>query len=183
MTTTASIFIATSLDGFISRLDGSIDWLTSANTLVPPGEDCGYGEFIKTVDVLVMGRKTFEQVLTFDPWPYQDLEVVVLSSRALNLPESLKRTVSTTTEAPAILVARLAATGATHLYIDGGKTIQSFLSAGLVSQITITVIPVLLGTGRPLFGPIASDCKLQLTSSKAYDFGFVQNTYRVLANT
>lgn len=91
MTIKNSVYIATSLDGFIAREDGAIDWLMEANKTVPPGEDCGYADFMKSVDVLVMGRNTYEQVATFDPWPYQGKRVVVLSSSSIVFPERLGR--------------------------------------------------------------------------------------------
>ena len=180
MTVKSSVFIATSLDGFIARSDGSIDWLDHANRLIPPGEDCGYGEFIASVDAIVMGRHTFQQVLTFAEWPYGRLPVVVLSHEPLFIPEAVSRTVSASEEAPDKLVARLSAQGARQLYIDGGRTIQSFLSAGLIDALTITVIPVLLGTGRPLFGALPHDVQLAHVATRIYDFGFVQHTYHVL---
>ena len=172
-----SVFIATSLDGFISRLDGSIDWLIEANRAVPEGEDCGYRAFFDTVDVLVMGRHTFDQVLTFDPWPYGGRKVVVLTSRPLG--PVLPPGVSSSAEPPDALLRRLAAEGARHVYIDGGETIRSFLAGGLIDRITTTVIPILLGSGRPLFGALPAEQWLSLVSSKAYPFGFVQSTYRV----
>ncbi len=174
-----SVFIATSLDGFIARPDGNIDWLTQANALVPEGEDCGYAAFMKAVDVVVMGSKTFEHVLTFDPWPFHDRKVEVMTSRPKALPPSLAAGVSVSSQSPAALVQRLTTEGNRRLYVDGGKTIQGFLAAGLVDDITITTIPVLLSAGRPLFGPLAHDVYLTLESSRAYDFGFVQNTYAV----
>jgi dihydrofolate reductase len=179
VTIKASVFIATSLDGFIARPDGNIDWLNQANAAVPSGEDCGYKAFMETVDVLVMGRHTFEQVLTFAEWPYGDKPVVVLSRSGVVVPEVLKPTVSATSEAPKLLLERLASTGAQHVYVDGGQTIQSFLSAGLLSELTITVIPVLLGSGKPLFGPLKSDVALSHLSTHAYPFGFVQSKYVV----
>ncbi len=174
-----SVFIATSLDGYISRTDGSVDWLDEANAVVPEGEDCGYKAFIETVDILVMGRNTFDQVLRFEPWPYENLRVIVLTHRPLGIPSDLAATVSSSSESPVNLVAQLSSKGAKHLYIDGGRTIQNFLKAGLVSQLTITTIPILLGTGRPLFGPLPSDQKLSLIASRSYEFGFVQSTYHV----
>ncbi len=182
VTAKSSVFIATSLDGFIARSDGSIDWLDRANRLIPSGEDCGYGAFIASVDALVMGRHTFEQVLTFAEWPYGRLPVIVLSHTPLFIPVAVSRTVSSLQEAPDELVARLSAQGARHLYIDGGRTIQGFLSAGLIDALTITVIPVLLGTGRPLFGTLPHDVQLAHVATRVYDFGFVQHTYRVLKN-
>jgi len=177
MTIRASVFIATSLDGFISRKDGSIDWLTEANTLVPAGEDCGYKAFSESVDIMVMGRNTFDLVRTFDPWPYGDKRVVVLSSRTVEIPEDWQKTVSSSSEAPGVLLGRLETEGFRHAYVDGGITIQRFLAAGLVNELTVTLIPVLLGEGRPLFGALKQDVKLKLVRSKAYDFGFVQLTY------
>lgn len=175
----ASVFIATSLDGFIAREDGSIDWLNEANTLIPSGEDCGYGAFIQPIDVIVMGRKTFELVLTFDPWPYGDKKMVVLSSQPLNIPARLQNTVSASSKSPQALVEQLAAEGAQNLYVDGGVTIQRFLSAGLIDEIIITLIPVLLGKGIPLFGPIPNDISLVHLETKTFEFGFVQVKYQV----
>lgn len=183
MSAKASVFVATSLDGFIARPDGSIDWLNEANAVVPRGEDCGYAEFIESVDVLVMGRNTFETVLTFDEWPYGDTRVVVLSSRPLSIPAMLPATVSASSESPNMLVERLAAEGARHLYVDGGITIQRFLAAGLIDDITITLIPVLLGRGRPLFGPMENDITLAHAATRTFDFGFVQVKYRVVGRT
>lgn len=179
MTIKSSIFIATSLDGFIARPDGNIDWLNQANSVVPSGEDCGYLAFMASVDVLVMGRNTFEQVLTFGEWSYGDKKVVVLSRKGFVVPKELKDTVSTSSEDPKLLVERLASEGAQHLYIDGGKTIQSFLASGLVNEIIITIIPILLGTGLPLFGPLKADINLKHVSTNAYPFGFVQSRYRI----
>lgn len=177
--TKCSVFIATSLDGFISRTDGSIDWLNKANAVVPEGEDCGYAQFLSTVDALVMGRNTFEQVLSFGEWPYGSTPVVVLSRQLKSLPGNVPATVSVSADDPAKLVQSLSAKGQSHLYIDGGLTIQSFLAAGLIDEIIITTIPILLGGGKSLFGPLPGDVQLNHLSSKAFDFGFVQSKYRV----
>lgn len=174
------VFIATSLDGYIARPDGGIDWLNQANELVPAGEDCGFTRFMSGIDALVMGRNTFEQVLTFGEWPYGDTPVLVLSRSLPSLPSHLPATVSLTAEEPIELVQRLSAAGLQNLYVDGGLTIQSFLAAGLIDEITITLIPILLGSGKSLFGPLTGDLHLELVSSQAWEFGFVQNTYRVL---
>ena len=175
-----SVFIATSLDGFISRTDGSIDWLDQANSRVPKGEDCGYEQFMSTVDALVMGRHTFELAKSFGEWPYGKTPVLVLSSRMRSLPAGLPKTVRLFNEAPGTIVARLAAEGMGHLYIDGGLTIQRFLSDALIDEIIITKIPVLIGSGRPLFGPLSADVRLEHISTRAFDFGFGQSKYRVL---
>lgn len=175
-----SVFIATSLDGFISRTDGRIDWLDQANSRVPRGEDCGYEQFMSTVDALVMGRHTFELAKSFGEWPYGHTPVFVLSSRMNSLPGDVPNTVHLFNEAPAALVAQLSAQGMKHLYVDGGLTIQRFLSDALIDEITITRIPVLIGTGKPLFGPLSEDVRLEHISTRAFDFGFVQTHYRVV---
>jgi dihydrofolate reductase len=176
----SSVFIATSLDGFIAREDGSLDWLDSANETVPDGEDCGYVSFMKSVDVLVMGRNSYEKVLSFGQWPYETKPVVVLSSRDLEIPENLKKTVEHSSESPEVLCERLSKKGFNHLYIDGGITIQRFLSCRLISDLTITVIPVIIGTGKSLFGKLEKDIKIKHISTKAYEFGFIQSTYQVI---
>jgi dihydrofolate reductase len=182
MRASCSVFIATSLDGFIARKDGSIDWLNEANKAVPAGEDCGFSKFMASVDALVMGRNTFEQVLAFDAWPYGSTPVVVLSHREISLPSHLPDSISVSNETPTALVERLSETGAEHLYIDGGLTIQCFLSAGLIDSIIITKIPVLLGSGKPLFGPLAADLHLVHQRTTVFEFGFVQSSYRVIYN-
>lgn len=181
MTITTSVYIATSLDGFIAREDGSIDWLMEANSTVPAGEDCGYAAFMGSVDVLIMGRNTYEQVAGFEPWPYEGKRVVVLTSRELEFRQGPRIQLEKSSEAPQELLKRLNAEGCQHAYIDGGKVIQSFLSNGLINKLTITTIPVLIGKGRPLFGSISNDVKFKLAHSKAYEFGFIQTTY--LAHT
>lgn len=175
-----SVFIATSLDGFISRPDGSIDWLNEAGAGGAPGEDYGYERFMSSIDALVMGRNTFEQVLTFDGWPYGDTPMVVVSRTMHSLPAGAPSTVTLSDDSPEQVVADLVAKSLPNLSIDGGLTIQSFLAAGLIDEVTITVIPILLGTGKPLFGPLPADVTLDLVSTEGYPSGFVQTRYRVL---
>lgn len=174
-----AVFIATSLDGFIARADGSIDWLSAADAAIPAGEDCGYREFFDSVDAIVMGRHSYELVSSFDIWPYGDKRMVVLSSKPLTIPEHLAGTVSASSETPTALVTRLSGEGCRSLYVDGGLTIQSFLAAELIDEITITMIPVLLGSGIPLFGPLSHDIFLRHVATKSYDFGYVQVKYSV----
>lgn len=172
-----SVYIATSLDGFIARKNGGIDWLTAPNP-AGVGEDYGYKAFFESVDALVMGRKSFEMVLTFSEWPYADKRVIVLSSGSPQIPEKLSGKVESSSLPPAKLVAQLAGQGVRHVYVDGGKTIQSFLRAGLIDEIIITSIPVLIGDGIPLFGELAQDIHLQHVETQAYKSGFVQSKYK-----
>jgi dihydrofolate reductase len=174
-----SIFIATSLDGFIARPDGSIDWLDRANARASSSEDYGYGRFFASVDALVMGRKTFDTVRAFATWPYEDKPVIVLSRTLSALPEGTPATASLSDEEPRVLLERLGREGLSHVYVDGATTVQRFVRDGLVDAITITTIPVLIGQGRPLFAALAQDIELALVESRAFDSGFVQSTYRI----
>jgi dihydrofolate reductase len=169
-----SVFVGTSLDGFIARHNGQFDFLPEGG-----GEPHGYNEFIATVDAIVMGRKTFDTVLTMTPWPYGKKRVVVLSSRPLDLSAVKGGVVEHMSGGPAEIVARLAATGATHLYIDGGITIQNFLRAGLVQRLIITRVPVLIGEGIPLFGAIPHDIRLRHIATKSYPSGLVSSEYQI----
>ena len=172
----ASVFIATSLDGFIARQDGSLDWLN----FDAGGEDYGFHDFMSTVDTLVMGRNTYEKVLTFGEWPYD--KPVVVWSRTLSssdIPPHLTGRVEITSQAPRALVERLGTVGIKHLYVDGGQTIRAFLGAGLIQELILSRIPVLIGDGIPLFGALAQDIKLTHLETKSFASGLVQSRYRV----
>jgi dihydrofolate reductase len=170
-----TVYIATSLDGYIARTDGGIDWLP----IPKPGEDdYGYGEFMKTVDAVVMGRNTFELVLTYDEWPYTK-PVVVLTSRPGVLPSPLPPGVRALSGAPDDIIADLERTGAKHLYVDGGVTIQRFLAAGRIGRMIITRIPVLIGSGLPLFGTSTRDVVLRHVQTRSFPNGLVQSEYLV----
>jgi dihydrofolate reductase len=168
-----SVFVATSLDGFIAREDGSLDWLPQAP------EEHGYVEFMAGVDVVVMGRMTYETVLGFDAWPYVGKRVVVLSSRPLAPSAQEGAVFETMSGAPADVVMRLAERGLRHAYVDGGITVQRFLAAGLIQRLTITHIPVLLGSGIPLFGAVPRDIRLDHVATRSYASGMVQSEYTV----
>jgi dihydrofolate reductase len=170
----ASIFIGTSLDGFIARPDGALDFLPAGG-----GEPHGYDEFMATVDALVMGRNTYETVLSFSAWPYGKKPVFVLSSRPL-APAPPGALVEHLSGEPAEIVARLQKRGIAHIYVDGGVTIQRFLRAGLLQRLIITRVPVLIGSGIPLFGPLGHDLRLQHVATRAYPSGLVQSEYLVL---
>lgn len=171
--------MAVSLDGFIAREDGTIDWLDEMNALAPEGEDCGFGQFMSSVDALVMGRKTYEKVRSFGVWPYGDTPVVVQSRNDMSLPESTPPTVSHSSESPPELMERLSIEGAKVVYVDGGVTIRRFLEAKCITEVTLTRVPVVIGSGLPLFGDLEHDLKLEHIRTKVFDFGFVQSTYRV----
>lgn len=172
-------FLATSLDGYIARKDDSLDWLDQANKHVPKGEDFGYKKFFDSVDVIVMGRVTFEKVLTFSEWPYGEKRVIVLSSKGVSIPKQLEKTVSSSNLTPKELTDKLSREKINAIYVDGGNTIQRFLANNLLDEITITVIPVLLGEGKPLFANFEGDIAAELVHSKAYSFGYVQSTYKI----
>jgi dihydrofolate reductase len=172
----ASVFVGTSLDGFIARKNGDFDFL-------PPGggEPHGYDEFIATVDAIVMGRNTFDTVLTMSPWPYAKKRVVVLSSRPIDF-SRVDGKVEQMSGAPAEIVAQLEASGAHHLYIDGGITVQRFLRAGLIQRLIITRVPVLIGEGIPLFGALPHGIHLRHIATRQYPSGLVSSEYQVVGS-
>lgn len=172
---TVSVFVATSVDGFIARSNDDLDWLPADG-----GEPHGYDEFIAGVDAIVMGRKTFEKVLTFEAWPYGDKRVVVLSSHPVDLSAVGGGVVEQMAGPAAEIVSQLAATGAHHLYVDGGITIQRFLRAGLIHRLIITRVPVLIGDGVPLFGALPQDMRLRHVSTRHFPSGLVQSEYQIV---
>jgi len=147
------VYIATSLDGFIATSEGDLDWLSE--TPSPENSDYGFSEFIQSIDAIVMGRKTFEKVLTFEVWPY-DKPVFVLSSGRISIPKELDGKVEPITGNPTEIVEQLNVLGHENLYIDGGVTIQGFLEEDLVDEMIITRVPILLGDGIPLFGKLTN---------------------------
>jgi dihydrofolate reductase len=170
----ASVFVGTSVDGFIARLNGAFDFL-------PPGggEEHGYEVFFASVDALVIGRKTYETVLAFKEWPYGAKPVFVLSTRPL-APAPAGADVERLSGAPAEIVSNLEARGVRHAYVDGGITIQRFLAAGLIQRLVVTRVPVLIGEGIALFGPTGRDIPLRHVATRSYESGLVQSEYEVL---
>lgn len=172
-----SVYIATSLDGFIARRDGDIDFLDQAGKPLKD-EDYGYKAFIESIDVLVMGRNTFEKVLTFGAWPYT--KPVIVMSRTLNaLPEELKDKVSLFSGTPQELINDLRTKGNNHIYLDGGQLIQAFLRENFINELIMTRLPILIGEGLPLFSEIKEDIKLEHLKTQSFASGFVQSHYRV----
>jgi dihydrofolate reductase len=171
----ASVFIGTSVDGFIARVNGDLDFLPAGG-----GEPHGYDEFMASVDALVIGRKTFDTVLAYPEWPYGKKRVVVLSSRPLDFSRVREGVVEQMSGAPAEIVSKLASRGVKHIYVDGGITIQAFLRAGLIQRLIITRVPVLIGEGIPLFGALPGDVRLKHVATRHYPSGLVQTEYQVL---
>ncbi len=172
------VFMAMSLDGFVARKDNDLSWLMKYDT---KGEDQGYDGFVEKIEVMIMGSGTFKKVLGFEAWPYKK-PVMVMSHSMTNddIPENLRPTVQVTSAAPNVLMEELFAKGLKRVYVDGGLVVQSFLRAGLVEEITLTIIPLLIGDGKRLFGEINEDIDLELLDSKKLNCGFVQNHYKVL---
>ncbi len=167
-----SVFCGVSVDGFLARLDHTFDFLDAGGP-----EPHGFEEFYGSVDVLVIGRKTFEVVLAFGEWPYGKKPVIVLSNRPLDLSSVKGGVVEQMSGEPAEVVTRLKKRGFQHAYIDGGITIQRFLAAGLIDRMVITRVPVLIGAGIPLFGSVAHDISLRHVATRIYKGGLVQSEY------
>ena len=174
-----SAYIASSLDGFIARADGSLDWLPGADGNAAPDEDFGYQAFIDSVDALVMGRNTFSFVAGLANWPYSK-PVFVLSKSFKTVPAHLRDQVKLSAKDAKGLYQTLERKGFKHLYIDGGQTIQSFLMAALLDELILTRIPILIGSGIPLFSDVAKDIRLEHQETRAFDNGFVQSRYKII---
>jgi dihydrofolate reductase len=177
---TGSVFLGMSVDGFIARLDGDLSWLTGdAEVGGAPddgeGGDFGFGDFVAGVDALIMGRGTYDVIAPMDEWPYQGRPVHVLSTTlepATDDRITLHRSFDDA-------VAALQAAGYRRVYVDGGRTVHRFLRAGLVTDLTLSRVPVLIGTGHTPFGELAEDVALEHVSTRTYAGGMVQTTYRV----
>ncbi len=177
---TGHVFLGMSVDGFIARLDGDIAWLTGGAEGGAPddgaGGDFGFGEFLGSVDALVMGRSTHEFIAPLDEWPYGGRPVHVLST-TLEPGADPRITVHRTLDDA---VAALSAAGYRRVYVDGGRTVHTFLRAGLIADLTLSRVPVLIGTGHTPFGELAADIPLEHVGTRTYPGGMVQTTYRVV---
>lgn len=169
-----SVFVGASVDGFIARANGAIDWLP-----VGGGEDHGYTAFMTSVDALVVGRNTFDTVMSFDSWPYGPKPVFVLTNRPLTSPPPPGAVLECLSGSPEQVVATLEARGFRHVYVDGGNVVQQFLQAGLIQSMTITRVPRLIGSGIPLFGALAHDIVLRHMGTTHYPSGLVTSVYAI----
>jgi dihydrofolate reductase len=167
-----SVFIAVSADGYIARPDGGLDWLAAVQM---EGEDYGYKAFFDSIDTLIVGRKTHDTARSFDAWPYTGKRCVVLTHRPVEPLEG----VESFEGSPTILVERLGREGAARIYVDGGAVIQQFLAAGLIDDLTISVVPVLLGAGVRLFAGAEPEHRMVLEQARSWPTGLVQIRYRV----
>lgn len=171
-----SVFIATSLDGYIADKNGGIDWLHSIPN--PDNDDMGYVEFNKEIDALVMGRRTFETVLGFDiGWPY-DKPVFVLSKNLKEIPESHQGKAFLLKGSLTSILNQIHKKGFERLYIDGGTTIRNFLKEDLIDEMVLTTIPILLGGGASLFSELPKEIKFELLGTKTYLNQITQSHYK-----
>lgn len=169
-----TVYIATSLDGFIATNDGGLDWLTEFPN--PEQDDFGYAKFITGIDALVMGRNTFEKVMTFGAWPY-DKPVFVLSSTLDQLPPGMEGKAETITGDLHKRMTQLHERGFKNLYIDGGVVIRNFLAEDLIDEMIISRIPILLGDGIPLFGSLRESLEFHHHKTETFGNGLVQSHY------
>ena len=177
---TGSVFLGMSVDGFIARLDGDIGWLTGDTEAGGPpddgaGGDFGFAEFVGSIDALVMGRSTYDFIRPFAEWPYQGKPVHVLST-TLEPGADDRITVH---RSLADVVAALSEAGCRRVYVDGGRTVHTFLTAGLIGDLTLSRVPVLIGTGHTPFGALPADIRLEHQRTQTYPGGMVQSTYTV----
>lgn len=175
MAVKVSVFLGMILNGFIARKNGDIGWLDNENKKATRDEDFGFSNFIDSIDVIVMGRNTYEQVLTFGNWPYKEKRVIVLSTKEINIPVDISKTVTTSKESPKQLIEQLSEQGIRHVYVDGGITIQNFLSQDLIDEITI--VPILIEEGKSFVKSLSKDVSLLHLKTTVFEFGFVQIKY------
>jgi dihydrofolate reductase len=171
MATRLSVFIATSIDGFIATPDGSLKWLEQA---ARPDEDYGFDEFLATVDALAMGRGTYDHIAHLDPLPFGERPVYVFTHR----PPAPRAHVHFLQLTPREALAQWTDQGLDRVYVDGGQVISAFLAEGLIDDLVLTTAPVLLGAGRPLFHPGGQPADLLLDGIRTWPSGFVARTYR-----
>lgn len=169
------VYIAASLDGYIADPQGGIEWLNDLPN--PEGSDFGWSEFLSGIDAILIGRKTFEKVLSFESWPYK-LPVFVLSTSLQEIPASLAGKVELISGSPREVSELLQGRGLQNLYIDGGKTVQGFLAADLIDELIITRVPILLGKGIPLFGKLEDRLRFIHQGTDVFDNGLVQSRYQ-----
>ena len=181
-----SVFIATSVDGFIANKEGAVDWLeTAGKPKADMGDqaDMGMKNYMASVDCMIMGRKCMDSIASFnltpEQWPYGDIPIIVLSNTVKEAPDNLKGKVEIYSGDISSLIDRLESEGYEHAYIDGGQTIQSFLNLKLINEMTITRAPILLGEGIPLFGMVCKNIKLEDARAAAYPNDFFQVQYKV----
>jgi dihydrofolate reductase len=170
-----TVYVGTSLDGFIARANGDLDWLDNSENHSKEVLE-SYNEFISTIDAVVIGRGTFEKVLTFPSWPYEK-KVFVLSTSLQQLPESVREKAAVLSMKPREMLRYLASQGFSNIYVDGGKVIQAFLKEDCIDELIITKIPVLLGSGIPLFGDLDKDLHFKHVRTKVYSNGLVKSHY------
>ena len=175
--TTGHVFIGTSLDGFIARENGDIGWLVGFSAL---GEDHGFDAHMARIDGVIMGRGTFEAIKDIQPWVYQKPVLVLTRSlRQADLPEQLAGKVEFISAAPREVMDLAASRGWRAAYVDGGQVIQSFLREGLIEDMVISRLPVLIGSGLPLFGTLDADLALQHLHTRSFPSGLVQSHYKL----
>lgn len=175
---TGHIFMAMSLDGFVAREDFGLDWLMKQDI---ESEDHGHEPFMESIDGLVMGSGSFRTALTFDDWPYQK-PVVVLSKtlKPNDIPSELRDKVTICEQSPQEIMSFLAEQGWNRAYIDGGEIIQSFMREGLIDDMTVTIIPILIGAGKRMFGALDTDIDLHLLEERSFPSGLVTMKYKII---
>ncbi|SKC30938.1 hypothetical protein CZ809_00415 [Photobacterium piscicola] len=181
-----SVFIATSVDGFIARKNGSVNWLQTAgnkNADMSDQADMGFNQYLASVDCIIMGRKCMETISSMDlppeQWPYGNIRIIVLSTTITQAPDNLRDKVEMYAGNIKILITKLSTEGYQHAYVDGGMTIQAFINQQLINHITITRAPILLGSGISLFGETHKDIELEQTQAIVFPNNFIQVKYSV----
>lgn len=166
------LYIAMSVDGYIAKEDGDINWLSVVDT---PNEDYGYNEFISTIDTVIMGRKTYDKVLTFGiKFPHKDRKCYVLSNTKTGKDENVEFYRGDLIK----LIMKIRKENSKNIFIDGGaETVFELMKTGIIDKFVISIIPVILGSGISLFKSGSPEHKLKLTGCKSFNSGLVQLFY------
>lgn len=170
------VYIAVSLDGYIADKNNSVDWLS----MVPMDDETqkNFSNFMDTIDCLVMGRNTFEVVKSFGgEWPYNK-KVFVVSNSMKSIPNGYEDKIELVKGLPTEIIKSSHSKGYNNFYIDGGKTIQNFLSEDLIDEMVISTIPILLGGGKSLFGELSESKKFEVVDTKIVSNLFTQTHYK-----
>ena len=168
------VYIATSLDGYIARKDGNLEWLMESPN--PENSDYGFSDFMDRIDGILMGRNTFETVAGFNQWPYTK-PVFILSNTMKKVPDGYQDKARIVNGDLKDLIKSLNKNGIRKIYVDGGKTIQSFLKQGLIDKLIITRVPIILGSGIPLFADMDHEIKFKLVNTEILNEDLVKSTY------
>lgn len=176
MSNEIKLFIAQTLDGYIARADGALDWLDELAS--PQGEDYGYANFLTTISTIIMGRNTYQQILSFGvDWPYAEQKTIIFTTNKTMEVSTPNTEISDELNTQYVQKIKDSAQGNIWI-VGGGKLIQSFLAIDAIDEMIISQVPRILGQGIRLFPEGTKETPLQLVTTTNYDKGVINLKYR-----